>query len=139
MRICGVSLNNVAASVVVIDCKPNKTFELVDTGIRKISFSDHEDENILRDFSRTLTSFIRDNKIETIILRKCTYKGKYMSSASAIKMEALFQLIEATVVLMSPQTVKSKIKKLKISPPNDIKKYQHEAFETAVAYGCGES
>lgn len=138
MRICGVSFGSEVASIVAIECKPDKAYDVLDSGIRKIQLSNHEDENILRDFARTLSSFIRDNKIDAIVIRKCTYKGKYMSGAAAIKMEALFQLNQCKVILISPQTIKSTYKKSKIAHPNEIKAYQHEAFETAVAYYCGE-
>ena len=67
---------------------------------------------------------MRDTAIDLIVVRRCTYKGKYVSSAAAIKMEALLQLGETRINLLSPQTIKAALKDIDSTPPHTLKGYQ---------------
>jgi hypothetical protein len=133
MRICGVALDSSAAIVAVIDTDATGNVILYETDVRKVLLTDHEDASSLRDFSQTMTSFVRDASIDRLIVRRCTYKGKYVSGAAAIKMEALLQLIAVPVELVSPHTIHAARKKIEVVAPGFLKAYQHDAFDAALA------
>jgi hypothetical protein len=138
MRICGVCLDSDGATVVIVDTDASGDVVVHETEVRRIRLADHQDASSLRDFAQTLASFIRDFSIDAIAVRRCTYKGKYVSGAAAIKMEALLQLSEVPVTLLSPQTIKAARKKSVVAAPAVLKGYQHDAFDAALTRAQSE-
>jgi Holliday junction resolvasome RuvABC endonuclease subunit len=133
MRICGIDPDSDGANVAVIDVQADIAVSVVESEVRRIRLTDHEDSLSLQDFSRTLASFLRDMSVDMVAVRRCTYKGKYMSGAAALKIEAMIQVNGVPVRLISPQTIKAVRKKTEMIAPESLRRYQHEAFDAAVA------
>ena len=138
MRICGISFEPTSAVVVIVECSPPNGVAVVDSETKRIPMDDHQDSDCLRSFTRTIAAIVRDYKIESIAIRKCTYSGKYQSGAPSIKMEALLQVLDAATALLSPQTIASRCKSSEFAIPNCINKYQHDAFKAAFAHASQE-
>ncbi len=139
MRICGMSFEPANAVIAIIECSPPHDIAVVNSEIKRIPLDDHQDSNCLRSFTRTITALVRDYKIESIAIRKCTYSGKYQSGAPSIKMEALLQVLDVTTALLSPQTIASRCKSSEFAIPECLNKYQHDAFKAAFAHASQET
>ena len=133
-RVCGISFEPSSAAVAIIECSQSGTISLVDSETKRIALNDHQDTDCLRSFIQTVNALVRDFAIDAIAIRKCTYSGKYQSGAPSLKMEALLQVTDVTTALVSPQTVASRCKSTKVAIPENLNKYQHDAFNVAVAY-----
>ena len=106
---------------------------IVDTGISKLEINDSESAQDVISFFESFHSFVRNHQVEKIGIKKRSLKakGKYASGPITFKMEGLIQLCkDAEVLLISPNTISSKIKK---NPPPHVNifKYQTEAYQTA--------
>ena len=134
MRICGISFEPSSAAVAIIECSQSGTISLVDSETKRIPLDDHQDSDCLRSFVRTVNALVRDFAVDSIAIRKCTYSGKYQSGAASLKMEALLQVADVTTALVSPQTVASRCKSNNFTVPENLKKYQHDAFKVAFAH-----
>ena len=134
MRICGIAFEPTNAVIAIIECSPPYATTVVDSEIKRIPLDDHQDSDCLRSFTRTIEALIRDYAIDSIAVRKCTYSGKYQSGTPAIKMEALLQILDARIELLSPQTIASRCKSSAFTIPDGLNKYQHDAFKTAYAH-----
>ena len=84
-------------------------------------------------FFESFHFIVRNHRVEKIGIKKRSLKakGKYASGPITFKMEGLIQLCkDADVLLISPNTISSKIKN-NLPPDVNIFKYQTEAYQTA--------
>ena len=135
MRICGVSFESTASVVTLIDFDDTTTIAHIPAETRKITMNDHEDDDCLRGFQQTARTFLTDNSVVAVAIRKCTSSGKYQSGAPAMKMEALLQVLDFDTALIPGKTVTTDFDKVDISPPDTVLAYQRDAFKTACVLG----
>lgn len=130
MKICGIELKSNNTILVVLDNK-----EFIDLKIKKITLENDENQEDIRKFCNEFLLFLEENKIEKIVIKKRAKKGSFSGSAVTFKMEGLIQLNPICEVdLISAQTIASFEKKNSIEFPPNIKKYQEQAYLSALSF-----
>jgi len=128
MRVCGIELkaNNVIFSIVeFIDDKPNH----IDTKVKKLSLTDDESQNSIREFKSKIEEFISEHSIEKIIIKKRAKKGTFAGGVLTFKIESIVQLnIHCEVNFISSQAINKFSKNNDIEFPNNLNKYQEQAY-----------
>ncbi len=131
MKICGIELSASEARLVLVKGNKDK-FTLIDIEPRKIKLTDETDQNEVKAFRDSIFAFFCKNKISQIVIKKRGKKGDYAGGPVGFKLEGIIQLYdEGSVVLVAPQTISAVKKQYKYEYPQEIRKYQHVAFETA--------
>ncbi|QKF80526.1 DUF3010 family protein [Halarcobacter ebronensis] len=130
MNICGIELKSNQAMLVVI----NENGYL-DLKTKKIVLENDEEQNSIREFCNQFLLFLEENAIDAIAIKKRGKKGAFAGGAVTFKMEGLIQLNPLTKVeLLSSQTISSFEKRNNIEYPQSLKKYQEQAYLTALSY-----
>ncbi len=131
MKICGIELkaNNTILTVCDVDIIGDDIIDYIDLKIKKITLDDDENKDDIIAYSQNILSFIKENSIEKIIIKKRAKKGNFSGGAVTFKMEAIIQLNTlCDVSLISGQAISAYEKKNEISFPSNLKKYQEQAF-----------
>ncbi|MNG16639.1 hypothetical protein D3C84_1005730 [compost metagenome] len=83
-------------------------------------------------FAAQVASFVRENSVDRIVIKKRSKKGEFAGGPTTFKIEGVFQLLEnCEVTLLSPQTINAQAKKHNFELPGTLNKYQHEAYKAA--------
>lgn len=128
MNICGIELKANNAILVVL-----KNSEYIEITIKKITIEDDEKQEDIRKFCNEFLDFLQKNEIEKIFIKKRAKKGTFSGGAVTFKIEGLIQLNPfCSVDLVSAQTVSTFEKKNQIEFPKELKKYQEQAYLTAL-------
>jgi hypothetical protein len=128
MNICGIELK--ANNVILVVLKNNKYIE---TSIKKIIIEDDEKQEEIRKFCNEFLDFLQKNEIEKVFIKKRAKKGAFSGGAVTFKLEGLIQLNPlCSVELISSQSISTFEKKNQIEFPKELKKYQEQAYLTAL-------
>ena len=128
MNICGIELKANNALLVVL-----KNNEYIDTKIKKIILEDDEKQEDIRKFCNEFLDFLQKNEIEKVFIKKRAKKGTFSGGAVTFKLEGLIQLNPlCSVDLISSQSISTFEKKNQIEFPKELKKYQEQAYLTAL-------
>jgi len=128
MNICGIELK--ANNMILVVLNNNK---YIDTKIKKITLEDDEKQEDIRKFCNEFLDFLEKNQIEKVFIKKRAKKGSFSGGAVTFKMEGLIQLNpKSSVELISVQTISNFEKKNQIDFPKELKKYQEQAYITAL-------
>ena len=128
MSICGIELK--ANNVILVVLKNSKYIE---TKIKKLLIEDDEKQEDIRIFCNEFLDFLQKNEIEKVFIKKRAKKGTFSGGAVTFKLEGLIQLNPfCSVDLVSAQTVSTFEKKNQIEFPKELKKYQEQAYLTAL-------
>ena len=129
MNICGIELK--ANNVILVVLKNN---EYIDIKIKKIVLEDDEKQEDIRKFCNEFLDFLQKNEIEKVFIKKRAKKGAFSGGAVTFKLEGLIQLNPfCSVDLVSAQSVSTFEKKNQIEFPKELKKYQEQAYLTALS------
>ena len=132
MKICGIELKASDAILVVLETD-EECFHHVNLKEKKISLGDGDVNTDVLSFKEAIDTFVLDNQIEKIFIKKRGKIGRFAGGANTFKMEGLIQLSTVgEVTLISPQTTAAMQKKNKIELPTTLNAYQHDAYLTAV-------
>ena len=134
MRICGIELksNNIIVSVVE---KIDDEINYLDTKIKKFTLNDDENQISIVSFRNEIDKFISDNNIEIILIKKRAKKGNFAGGAITFKMESIIQLNpHCKVEFISAQAIGKYTKNNDIIFPNNLNKYQEQAYLSALIY-----
>lgn len=128
MNICGIELK--ANNVILVVLKNNKYIE---TSIKKIIIEDDEKQEEIRKFCNEFLDFLQKNEIKKVFIKKRAKKGAFSGGAVTFKLEGLIQLNPlCSVELISSQSISTFEKKNQIKFPKELKKYQEQAYLTAL-------
>lgn len=128
MNICGIELK--ANNVILVVLNDKKYLE---TKIKKLIIEADEKQEDIRKFCNEFLDFLEKNQIEKIYLKKRAKKGAFSGSAVTFKVEGLIQLNPVCdVELISGITINNFEKKSDINFPKELKKYQEQAYLTAL-------
>ena len=128
MNICGIELK--ANNVILVVLKNN---EYIDIKIKKIVLEDDEKQEDIRKFCNEFLDFLQKNEIEKVFIKKRAKKGTFSGGAVTFKLEGLIQLNPfCSVDLISSQSISTFEKKNEIEFPKELKKYQEQAYLTAL-------
>ena len=128
MNICGIELK--ANNVILVVLKNN---EYIDIKIKKLILEDDEKQEDIRKFCNEFLDFLQKNEIKKVFIKKRAKKGAFSGGAVTFKLEGLIQLNPfCSVDLVSAQTISTFEKKNQIEFPKELKKYQEQAYLTAL-------
>lgn len=133
MNILGITLESNKANLVILKCN-DKNITLVKTKTTKITLENEEVQQNIEEFRDKIKEYLKDNNIELIGIKKRNQTGKFSGGAVSFKMEALIQLSNVPVRLISATAISKKCKNLEIN--ESLFKYQIDAYKTAY-YLCG--
>ena len=128
MNICGIELKANNVILVVL-----KNSDYIDIKIKKIVLEDDEKQEDIRKFCNEFLDFLQKNEIEKVFIKKRAKKGTFSGGAVTFKLEGLIQLNPlCSVDLISSQSISTFEKKNQIEFPKELKKYQEQAYLTAL-------
>jgi len=131
-RICGIELKSSTAILVVLE---TDQAIFADIKLNKVSLEDDESAASIKAFHTAVINFIKDNQVDTVVIKKRAKKGRMAGGAISFKMEAIIQLNGmAEVEFVSGQGIAAAHKKSAFEMPKGIKKYQEAAFMAACLY-----
>ena len=128
MIICGVEIKSNYAILCVVD-KSDDIVDYVDLKIKKITLENDEKQEDVKSFFNEFSLFLKENKIDKIVIKKRAKKGTFSGGAVTFKIEGMIQMNTlCEVVLISSATINSFEKKNEVSFPSSLKKYQEQTF-----------
>ena len=134
MKLCGVELKANNAIFSVFEKNDDDIVIYIDLKIKKITLEDDESSECVKEFTSKVNSFLKENQIEKLFIKKRAKKGNFAGGAVTFKMEGLIQLNSiCQTYLVSAQSVSSFEKKNMIEFPKELKKYQEGSYLTVLA------
>ena len=131
MTICGIEMSGSEARLVLLD-GTKSSFAHVDVEPRKVKLTDDENPDEVKAFRDSIFAFFRENQVSHVAIKKRGKKGDYSGGPVGFKLEGIIQLHEeCPVTLIAPQTIAATQKRNNQPKPATLRKYQHNAFETA--------
>jgi len=129
--ICGIEIKSNEAIIVLCD-NSSETLAVVESKFRKIAL-DANEQDLYKSFYETLCSFIKQNAVERVYLKKPVDKGRQIAGANAFRIEALINLVEIPVVSLHALTILSFAKKndMQVDNIEKINQYQEPALWAA--------
>ena len=132
MRICGIELKSNNTISTLVDMQGDDIVDYIDMKIKKIVLEDDESRAEVISYKNSIDTFLKENSVEKIVIKKRAKKGTFSGGPVTFKMEGLIQLNPiCEVELISPQAISSFEKKNEIEFPTSLKKYQEQAFLAA--------
>ncbi|MBV4461584.1 DUF3010 family protein [Pseudomonas sp. COR58] len=133
MNICGIEIKG-SEAIIAVASLDGPALSHVALNTKKIVLDDDDEAANVKVFAAQVASFVRENAIDRIAIKKRSKKGEFAGGPTTFKIEGVFQLLDGCeVTLLSPQTVNAQAKKHNVELPGTLNKYQHEAYRTACA------
>ncbi|MDA0149105.1 DUF3010 family protein [Vibrio sp. LaRot3] len=137
MKICGVEIKGNDAVICLLESSSG-VFSIQDCRVSKVSISDANDTQNMRDFQFAFAKLVEDYKIEKVVIKQRQTKGKFAGGGNGFKLEAAIQLIEGLNVSVVPSAeIKEKLKRNPLPikfKDTGLKQFQEQAF--TIAYAC---
>ena len=132
MKICGIELKSNNAILSIIDSS-NEEINYIDIKLKKITLNDDEDKSSLLSFKNEIESFLTENHIEKVAIKKRAKKGTFAGGSITFKMEGIIQLNSiCKVEFISSQAIGKYTKKNEIEFPASLNKYQEQSYLSAM-------
>lgn len=132
MKICGVDLKAKDTILAVIEVE-NNINNYISLNLKKISIQNDENKSEIESFHETFKTFLRDNNIDKIIIKKRAKRGKFAGGADTFKMEGIIQLNgQCDVDFTSTQAIAAYKKNNPVTMPTDLLRYQEDAYISAL-------
>jgi len=133
MKTCGVEIK-ASEAIFALAALEGGAVAHVPVALKKLALEDDDIAANVRSFAEDVASFVRDNGIERLAIKKRGKKGEFAGGPTTFKIEGVLQLLSGCeTVLVSPQTISAQAKKAGGELPASLNKYQHEAFKAASA------
>ena len=138
MRICGIELTGNDAVVCLLH-EDKGLFNLPEARIRKLTLKKDHNRADLQRFQADMVQFLKDYKVEKVVIKERLQKGKFAGGAVSFKLEAAIQLIsepEIEVALISASQLKAILADNPLPVPfaeTGLKQFQEAAFLAAYA------
>jgi hypothetical protein len=131
MNICGIEIKG-SEAIIAVAVLDGSTLSHVPLATKKIALDDDDEAANVRRFAAQVASFVRENSVDRIAIKKRSKKGEFAGGPTTFKIEGVFQLLDGCeVTLLSPQTINAQAKKHNFELPGTLNKYQHEAYKAA--------
>jgi len=133
-RVCGVDFQGHALIPVVL-VREDDGWEFVPSDPTRVTLADFWDTSEVRLFAKAVEAFLNDHLIDEVVVKKRAAKGRYAGGAASFRMGGVLQVVtHIPVRFLSPQAVSSAVERHGFAPPASLHKYQHRAFDVAMAY-----
>lgn len=129
--ICGIEIKSNEAIIVLCD-DSKEVLAVSENKFKKIAL-DINDQDLYRSFYETLLSFVTQNSIKKIFLKKPVDKGQQIAGPNVFRIETILNLLDIPVISIHPNTLLSFAKKneLKVENSEIVNKYQTSALWAA--------
>lgn len=133
MIICGIEIKG-SEAIFALATRQQGDVEHLPLAIKKIGLEEDDESANVKAFAAQIASFVRENGISHLVIKKRSKKGEFAGGPTTFKIETVFQLLtDCDVTLLSPQTINAQNKKHNFALPASLNKYQHEAYKAACA------
>ena len=133
MNICGIEIKG-SEAIIAVASLDHQVLSHVALNTKKIALDDDDEAANVKVFAAQVASFVRENAIDRIAIKKRSKKGEFAGGPTTFKIEGIIQLLDhCDVQLLSPQTLTAQFKKHAFDLPASLNKYQHDAYKTACA------
>lgn len=134
MRICGIELKSNNTILTLVDMQGDDIVDYIDMKIKKIVLEDDESRAEVISYKNSIDTFLKENSVEKIVIKKRAKKGTFSGGPVTFKMEGLIQLNTiCDVTLISGQAISSYERKNPVDFPKGLKKYQEQAYLAVIA------
>lgn len=131
MNICGIEIKG-SEAIIAVAALDGSTLSHVPLATKKIALEDDDEAANVKMFAAQVASFVRENSVDRIAIKKRGKKGEFAGGPTTFKIEGILQLLDGCeVTLLSPQTINAQAKKHNLELPGTLNKYQHEAYKAA--------
>ncbi|WP_237884711.1 DUF3010 family protein [Pseudomonas sp. PGPR40] len=131
MKICGIEIKG-SEAIIAVASLDGSSLNHIALNTKKIALDEDDEAANVKLFAAQVASFVRENSIDRIAIKKRSKKGEFAGGPTTFKIEGIFQLLEnCEVTLLSPQTITAQCKKFNVELPDTLNKYQHEAYKAA--------
>lgn len=131
MKTCGIEIKG-SEAIIALAALDNQALTHIPLTSKKIALDDDDEAANVKAFAAQVKTFVQDNGIQRIAIKKRSKKGEFAGGPTTFKIEGVFQLLEGVeVTLLSPQTINAQNKKHTFDLPATLNKYQHEAYKAA--------
>lgn len=122
MIICGVEIKG-SEAIFALATRQNNGLAHLPLATKKIALEDDEEPANVKAFAAHLASFVRENGVSHIAIKKRSKKGEFAGGPTTFKIETIFQLMaDCNVALISPQTINAQNKKHTFALPDTLNK-----------------
>ena len=134
MKVCGVEIksNEVIVSLLTLE---DGLFQIPDCRVRRLTLSDINSTQHLRDFQFAFAKLMSDYKVEKVAIKQRPMKGKFAGGAVGFKLEAAIELISELKVELISATKSKQVLKDNPMPvefsATGLKAFQEASFTTA--------
>lgn len=129
MIVCGISIASSEATLVWVDSGARQI-----VGGAKVSLSDPYDRDDLGRTGELVRQFLVERKTELVIVRKSSVAGKFGAGHVAFRLETIIAMsAPCGLEFVSSQSVAAFVKREAPDMPENLRKYQHEAFLAAIS------
>lgn len=129
--ICGIELKSSEAIFSIVDSTGGQV-GYVDTDPKRMQVADDENAADVQSFYDAFRNFLRDNRIEQIVIKKRAKRGQMAGGAVTFKLEGLIQLNGIVPVnFISGQAISAYQKRHALSIPAVLNRYQEQAYLAA--------
>ncbi|MEE1672572.1 DUF3010 family protein [Agarivorans aestuarii] len=134
MKVCGVEIksNEVIVSLLTLE---DGLFQIPDCRVRRLTLSDINSTQHLRDFQFAFAKLMSDYKVEKVAIKQRPMKGKFAGGAVGFKLEAAIELISELNVELVAATKSKQVLKDNPMPvefaATGLKAFQETSFTTA--------
>lgn len=134
MKVCGVEIksNEVIVSLLTLE---DGLFQIPDCRVRRLTLSDINSTQHLRDFQFAFSKLMSDYKVEKVAIKQRPMKGKFAGGAVGFKLEAAIELISQLNVELVSATKSKQVLKDNPMPvefaATGLKAFQETSFTTA--------
>ncbi len=133
MKVCGLQIKASEAILIIVEEAAGAP-ALVECKTKRLILKNHEDSAELESFFQAVKSFIHENAIDVIAVKKRASSGAMASSGVTFKIETLFQLAHKNIAFISPQAISSFSKTNVGGIPSRVAAYQKDAYLSAGVY-----
>ena len=131
MNICGIEIKG-SEAIIAVAALDGSTLSHIPLATKKIALDEDDEAANVKLFAAQVASFVRENSVDRIAIKKRSKKGEFAGGPTTFKIEGILQLLDGCeVTLLSPQTINAQNKKHNFELPATLNKYQHEAYKAA--------
>ena len=131
MNICGIEIKG-SEAIIAVAALDGSNLSHVPLATKKIALDEDDEAANVKLFAAQVASFVRENSIDRIAIKKRSKKGEFAGGPTTFKIEGILQLLDGCeVTLLSPQTINAQAKMHNFELPGTLNKYQHEAYKAA--------
>src|ERR1700712_2260630 len=110
MNICGVEIKG-SEAIFAVATRASGVLEHLPLAVKKIALEDDDEAANVKAFAQKIITFVRENGIAQIAIKKRSKKGEFAGGPTTFKIETVFQLLddcEVTLCLPRPSMPSSR-------------------------------